>query len=99
MGAGINTTLPLAVAWQRDRRDNVLTPSIGRYQRANVELAAVGSFKYYRAIYQHQYFKPVYRSVILAMNGEFDFGHGLGGNPYPLFKNFYAGGIGGVRGM
>ena len=63
-----------------------------------MELAAIGNFKYYRAIYNQQYFKPIYRSIVLAMNGEFDYGHGLGGKPYPLFKNFYAGGIGSVRG-
>lgn len=99
IGDAITTSVPLSMAWQRDSRDNVLTPSIGRYQRANVEVAAIGSFKYYRAIYQQQYFKPVYRSLIFAVNGEFDYGHGLGGKPYPLFKNFYAGGIGTVRGF
>ena len=99
IGDAITTSVPLSMAWQRDSRDNVLTPSIGRYQRANVEVAAIGSFKYYRAIYQQQYFKPVYRSLIFAVNGEFDYGHGLGGKPYPLFKNFYAGGIGSVRGF
>lgn len=99
IGEAVNTTIPLSGAWQRDSRDNVLTPSIGRYQRANLEVAAIGSFKYYRAIYQQQYFKPVYRSLILAINGELDYGHGLGGKPYPLFKNFYAGGIGTVRGF
>ncbi|CAN5844525.1 outer membrane protein assembly factor BamA [soil metagenome] len=98
VGSSVNTTIPLTAAWQRDSRDSALTPSIGRYQRANFELSALGSFKYYRAIYNHQYFTPVYRSVILALNGEFDYGHGLGGKPYPLFKNFYAGGIGSVRG-
>lgn len=98
VGSAVNTTIPLSAAWQRDSRDSALTPSIGRYQRGNLELSALGSFKYYRAIYNHQYFTPVYRSVILAMNGEFDYGHGLGGKPYPLFKNFYAGGIGSVRG-
>lgn len=99
IGDAVNTSVPLSMAWQRDSRDNVLTPSIGRYQRANLEVAAIGSFKYYRAIYQQQYFKPVYRSLIFAVNGEFDYGHGLSGKPYPLFKNFYAGGIGTVRGF
>ena len=44
-----------------------------------------GNFKYYRAIYKHEYYKPVYRSLILAMNGEIDYGHGMGGKAYPLF--------------
>ena len=98
IGDAINTTIPLTAAWQRDSRDNVVTPSIGQYQRVNLELTAIGDFKYYRAIYQHQYFRPLFRSVILALNGEFNFGHGLAGKPYPLFKNFFAGGIGSVRG-
>lgn len=99
VGSATNDSIPLSVAWQRDSRDNVLTPSIGRYQRINLELSAYGEFKYYRAIYKHEYYKPVYRSVILAMNGEVNYGHGLAGKPYPVFKNFYAGGIGSVRGF
>ncbi|MFC0352031.1 outer membrane protein assembly factor BamA [Undibacterium danionis] len=98
VGTATNNSIPLSAAWQRDSRDNVLTPSIGRYQRINLEVSAFGEFKYYRAIYKHEYFKPIYRSVILAMNGEINYGHGLAGKPYPVFKNFYAGGIGSVRG-
>ncbi|MCH8618539.1 outer membrane protein assembly factor BamA [Undibacterium sp. TS12] len=98
IGEATTNSFPLTAAWQRDSRDSVMTPTIGRYQRANLELAAVGNFKYYRAIYNAQLFQPIYRSVVLALNGEFDYGHGLGGKPYPLFKNFYAGGIGSVRG-
>lgn len=98
VGTATTNSFPMTVAWQRDSRDSVLTPTIGRYQRANLELAAIGNFKYYRAIYNAQYFKPIYRSVTLALNGEFDYGHGIGSKPYPIFKNFYAGGIGSVRG-
>ncbi len=98
VGTAVTTSFPLTAAWQRDSRDSALVPTVGRYQRANVELSSIGSFKYYRASYQAQLFKPVYRSITLALNGEFDFGHGLGGKPYPLFKNYYAGGIGSVRG-
>ena len=92
------TSFPFTVAWQRDSRDSALTPNSGRYQRANFEVAPFGDLRYYRAIYQHQYFKPFFKTVTLALNGELDYGRGLRNKPYPIFKNFYAGGIGSVRG-
>lgn len=98
IGTATSLSLPLSIAWQRDSRDNIMTPSIGRYQRINLELSGYGESKYYRLMYKHEYFKPIYRSVILAMNGELNYGHGLAGKAYPTFKNFYAGGIGSVRG-
>lgn len=92
-------SFPLTVAWQRDSRDSALIPSRGRYQRANLELSTFGDLEYYRAIYQQQYFRPLFNNfVTLALNGEIDYGRGIGGKPYPVFKNFYAGGIGSVRG-
>jgi len=99
VGTAITRSYPMTVAWARDSRDSVMTPSIGELRRFNMEVAAIGNFKYYRGIYKQELYKPIYRMLILALNGEFDFGHGLGGNPYPLFKNFYAGGIGSVRGF
>ncbi len=92
------TGYPLTAAWQRDSRDSALIPTTGRYQRANFELSAIGSLRYYRGVYQHQYYHPLFRNATLAWNGEFDYGGGIGGKPYPIFKNFYAGGIGSVRG-
>jgi outer membrane protein insertion porin family len=92
------TSFPLTLAWQRDSRDSALVPTVGRYQRVNFEVAPVGDLKYYRTIYQHQWFKPLSRTVTLALNGEFDYGRGMSGRRYPIFKNFYAGGIGSIRG-
>jgi outer membrane protein insertion porin family len=34
-----------------------------------------------------------------GLNAELGLGRGLGGRPYPLFKNFYGGGLGSVRGF
>ncbi len=91
-------SFPLTVAWQRDSRDSALVPTVGRYQRANFEIAPAGSLKYYRASYEHQYFHPLFRNATLALRGGLDYGRGLGGNPFPVFKRYYAGGIGTVRG-
>lgn len=93
------TSFPLTAAWQRDSRDSALVPTTGRYQRVNFEVAPAGSLRYYRAVYQHQWFRPISRNITLALNGEIDYGAGIGGKPYPIFKNFYAGGIGSVRGF
>ncbi|AKZ63247.1 membrane protein [Herbaspirillum hiltneri N3] len=99
VGTASTTSFPLTAAWQRDSRDSALVPTKGRYQRANLELSAVGTLKYYRASYQHQYFQPFWaNAATIAFNGEVDYGKGIGGKPYPIFKNYYAGGIGTVRG-
>ena len=42
---------------------------------------------------------PLFGSVTLAVNGELSYGAGLSGKTYPIFKNYYAGGIGSVRGF
>ncbi|MES2317204.1 MAG: outer membrane protein assembly factor BamA [Pseudomonadota bacterium] len=99
-GVGTATTnaFPLTAAWSRDSRDSAITPSRGRFQRANLELDMIGDSKYYRAVYEQQWYRPITRKLTLAVKGEIDVGRGLSGSPYPVFKNFYAGGIGSVRG-
>ena len=100
VGVARTTAFPVTTAWQRDRRDSALSPTKGRYQRANLEISPFGSATYYRTTYQDQYFWPIpfFPSATLALNGEVNYGAGLSGSPYPIFKNYYAGGIGSVRG-
>ena len=87
------------VGWQRDNRDSGITPTRGRFQRANLETATpLGDLKYFRASYQQTYYYPINNNYTLSFNGEVDYGRGYGGKPLPVFKNFYAGGIGSVRG-
>ncbi len=88
------------VGWQRDSRDSAITATKGRYQRASLETTLpTGQLRYYRASYQHTYYYPITPNYTLSFNGEVDYGHGFGGRPLPVFKNFYAGGIGSVRGF
>lgn len=98
IGKATTNAIPLTAAWGRDTRDSAVTPTRGRYQRANFEIDALGDAKYYRAVYEHQWWKPLTRWMTLALRGELDYGKGIGGSAYPVFKNFYAGGIGSVRG-
>jgi outer membrane protein insertion porin family len=98
---GDNTAAVIwTVGWSRDSRDNLLVPNRGRYQRAFLELALpVLDLRYYRATYQLQTFTPVTNKITFATNTELGVGGGYSGKPYPVFKNFYAGGIGSVRGF
>lgn len=99
-GKASTIAIPFTVAWQRDSRDSALTPSVGSYQRANLEVAMLGNLKYMRSTYNRQYYLPLWRNIAtLALNGEIDYGRGLGNNPFPIFKNWSAGGIGTVRGF
>jgi len=93
------TTLLSTAGWIRETRDSVIYPMKGSLQRAFAELALPGGdLRYYRLSYQHQRFFPIGRSFALMVNGEIGYGDTYGDNLYPFYKNFYAGGIGSVRG-
>jgi len=93
----VSTSLPLTLGWARDQRDSALTPTAGRYQRANVEWSVGGDVRYLRSNLQYQQFFPVWQKITLGVNSELGWGVGQGGRPYPVFKNFYGGGLGSVR--
>nr|WP_234413772.1 outer membrane protein assembly factor BamA [Ideonella sp. A 288] len=92
-----STSLPLTIGWARDQRDSALTPTAGRYQRVNLEWSAGGDVRYLRSNLQYQQFFPIGSKLTLGLNAELGYGKGLGGRPYPVFKNFYGGGLGSVR--
>jgi outer membrane protein insertion porin family len=93
-----NLSLPMTVAWASDTKDSVLLPTRGTFQRAGFEISPGGDLKYYKANYQLQQFFPVTRSMVLMLNGELGYGKGLSNQELPFYKNFYAGGVGSVRG-
>ncbi|MDP3135497.1 MAG: outer membrane protein assembly factor BamA [Burkholderiaceae bacterium] len=94
-----SSAFPLAVGWSRDDRDSALVPTTGRYQRFGGDLGAFGDARYVRASYQYQQYIPLNKQFTVALNGEVGWGKGLGGRPFPVFKNFYGGGLGSVRGF
>jgi outer membrane protein insertion porin family len=91
-------SIPLGIGWARDSRDSLLAPSKGRFVKLNGEVGA-GDTRYYRNNAQFQEFFPIGKKYTFAINAEFGYGEGLSGKNYPVFKNYYAGGLGSVRGF
>jgi len=94
-----STALPLTLGWARDGRDSALVPTKGTYQRLNADLSVAGDVRYFRSNYQYQQYFPLSKKYTLALNADLGWGKGLNGQPFPLFKNFYVGGLGSVRGF
>ena len=95
---GANSTAwPLTLGWGRDGRDSALVPTSGRFQRLNLEASLFGDVRYLRSNYQIQQYIPFTSKISVGLNAELGWGKGLGTRPYPLFKNFYGGGLGSVR--
>ena len=94
-----SSSVPLTLGWSRDSRDSALVPTAGRYARLNADWAPLGDAKYLRLNVQGQQYIPLSRSLTFGVNAEIGYGKGLGGRPYPIFKNFFGGGLGTVRGF
>lgn len=92
-------SVPMTLGWAREERDNPMAPTRGRYQRLNLDFGLVGDQQYARLNAQYQQYTavPYFSKLTLGMNAELGLGVGLFGNPYPIFKNFYGGGLGSVR--
>jgi outer membrane protein insertion porin family len=87
------------LGWLRDERDSPLTPTRGIYLGGNVEVTLpVGDLRFARANFDAQWYKPLTKDYTFALSASLGRGFQIGTDPYPIFKNYYAGGIGSVRG-
>lgn len=94
-----STSVPLTIGWGRDGRDSALAPNSGRYQRVNAEWSVAGDARYLRATYQYQEYIPLSKQFTAAFNADVGVGAASGGGAFPVFKNFFGGGLGSVRGF
>jgi outer membrane protein insertion porin family len=90
-------SFPLTVGWSRDARNSAIFPTEGRFYRANAEVSALGDLQYARLNLQAQQYLGLPYNLTLGLNGEIGWGIGIGPRAYPVFKNFYSGGLGSVR--
>lgn len=94
-----SSSVPLTIGWSRDNRDSALVPTAGRFTRFNLDYAFLGDARFVRVNAQAQQYIPITRAFTYGANAEIGYGKGIGGRPYPIFKNFYGGGLGTVRGF
>ncbi len=95
-------TLRANLGYSRDTRDSLTYPTKGWLTDVGLEVGVPpGDLKYYRWSMQEQYlWTPEWPGwLTLLANAEFGYANGYGGKPLPFFKNFYAGGVGSVRGF
>ncbi len=97
-----SNTFRTNLSFARDSRDSLTWPTRGWLNEMALEVGVPpGDLTYYRANYQSQYFFTPERWSWLTfmLNGEAGYANGYRGKPLPFFKNFYAGGVGSVRGF
>lgn len=90
--------LPMTVGWSRDRRDSYLAPTKGYMSRINSDVSTFGDVKYARLTAQYQLYYPVAPKLTLGLNTELGYGKGMDNKPFPIFKNYFSGGLSSVRG-
>jgi outer membrane protein insertion porin family len=95
-------TLRINTSFARDTRDSLTWPTRGWLNEIGAEIGIPpGDLTYFRVNYQSQYFHTFDRIPWLTfmLNGELGYADGYRNKPLPFFKNFYAGGVGSVRGF
>jgi len=92
-------TVPVTLGWARDGRDSYLNPSTGKLIRANTEVGAAGDTRYAKLAGQYQQYFSLTKQYTFAFNADLGVGKGLQGQNFPVFKNYFSGGLGSVRGF
>ncbi|MGO2007390.1 outer membrane protein assembly factor BamA [Vreelandella alkaliphila] len=96
-------SLKLTASWTRNNLNRGIMPTAGNYQRVSLEAGVPGSdAEYYKLRARAQQLFPINddQTWALKFTGNLGYADTLGSNdPYPFYENFYAGGLGSVRGF
>jgi outer membrane protein insertion porin family len=97
-GSTVTTYLTTA-GWARNTIDSRIYPMKGSSYSVGGELSLpAGNARYVRLNAQHTRYIPMAKDQTLMLSGSIGEVSGYGGRAVPFTKNFYAGGIGSVRG-
>jgi len=92
-------TLRFSANWSHDSRNRPIFPTRGALQRLSGDLALPGSdLSFYHINYVQQRFFPLTRTTSLMLKGNVGYAGAFGGDTFPPFEKYYAGGMRDVRG-
>lgn len=94
--------LELTAGFSRDSRDHAIFPTQGALQTIGATFYAPlngQSLKYYLLSWNGSVYHPLWGQFVGMARGNLGYGNSLSGSAdFPFFRNFYAGGVGSVRG-
>lgn len=87
-------------SWRESTLNRGVFATRGHSNNLSMEVTSPGSeIEYYKLSYNSQYYFPLTRNLTLRLRTEMGYGDGFGDvDRLPFFENFFAGGIGSVRG-
>jgi outer membrane protein insertion porin family len=91
----------LRASWSDNHLNRGIFPTRGYTQSLSLEAAVPGSdLSYMKGQYRAEFFQPLnsVENWVLGAGGRIGYADSLGGNSFPFFKNYYAGGLKTVRG-
>ena len=92
-------TLRFTANWSHDSRNKAVFATRGALQRLSGDLALPGSdLQFFHINYVQQRFFPLTRTTTLMLKGNVGYADTLGGDSFPPFEKYYAGGMNDVRG-
>ncbi len=94
------STVNLIASWRRSTLNTGLLPDRGASNNLSLEVAVPGiDLEYYKLTYQGERYVPFTKSLTFRLSTDLGYGNGyIDTDRLPFYKNFYAGGIGSVRG-
>jgi outer membrane protein insertion porin family len=96
------TNIKTTLFWSENRLNRGLFPTKGYKQNVSLEISAPGSdLSYYRVSYKGSWISPITddEKWLMGARGSVGYADKLGDNAFPFFKNYFAGGIGSMRGV
>ncbi len=90
----------IGMGWTHDSRNRAYFPTNGSQISAGLSVAVPGSdLQYFTASYSQKTYVPIWEDFVLAGRVDLAYGAAYGdSSEFPLYKRFYAGGPGSVRG-